>query len=227
MGKLLIRLAGPMQSWGIQSRFTERDTGTEPSKSGVVGLLCAAQGLDRIQSDEFLARFNQANVRMGVPVDREGIVRYDFHTAGKDGHSRADGTIERKNGIVSRRYYLADALFLVGLQSDDLALLEYLQAALHNPVWSLYLGRKAFVLGEPVWLKDGLKAGMSLEDALTNYPYLGRPTKQERLRMVIEDPENGAVVRPDQPLSFAERRFAPRKLTSTFVPTPAPLAEAT
>ncbi len=45
MSTLLLRLAGPMQSWGTQSRFTERDTGREPSKSGVVGLLAAAVGL--------------------------------------------------------------------------------------------------------------------------------------------------------------------------------------
>ena len=47
MGVLLLRLAGPMQSWGTQSRFTVRDTGREPSKSGVVGLLCAAVGVPR------------------------------------------------------------------------------------------------------------------------------------------------------------------------------------
>ena len=42
MSVLLLRLAGPMQAWGTQSRFTVRDTGLEPSKSGVIGLLCAA-----------------------------------------------------------------------------------------------------------------------------------------------------------------------------------------
>jgi len=42
MPTLLLRLAGPMQSWGLSSRFTIRDTSLEPSKSGVLGLLCAA-----------------------------------------------------------------------------------------------------------------------------------------------------------------------------------------
>ncbi|MCC6935346.1 MAG: CRISPR-associated protein Cas5, partial [Thermomicrobiales bacterium] len=27
---LLLRLTGPMQAWGTQSRFTHRDTGLEP-----------------------------------------------------------------------------------------------------------------------------------------------------------------------------------------------------
>ena len=31
MSVLLLRLAGPMQSWGTRSRFSNRDTGLEPS----------------------------------------------------------------------------------------------------------------------------------------------------------------------------------------------------
>ena len=44
MPTLLLRFIGPMQSWGTTSRFDQRDTGKEPSKSGVVGLLAAAMG---------------------------------------------------------------------------------------------------------------------------------------------------------------------------------------
>ncbi|RLI63234.1 MAG: type I-E CRISPR-associated protein Cas5/CasD, partial [Promethearchaeia archaeon] len=29
-----MRLEGPLQSWGLESRWDMRDTGTEPSKSG-------------------------------------------------------------------------------------------------------------------------------------------------------------------------------------------------
>ncbi len=47
MSVLLLRLAGPLQSWGTQSRFRVRDTGREPSKSGVIGLLCTALGRPR------------------------------------------------------------------------------------------------------------------------------------------------------------------------------------
>ena len=47
MSVLLMRLAGPMQSWGTRSRFSNRDTGLEPSRSGVIGLLCAALGRPR------------------------------------------------------------------------------------------------------------------------------------------------------------------------------------
>lgn len=209
---LLLRLAGPMQAWGVQSRFTERDTLTEPSKSGVVGLLCAAQGLEREQADIFLAGFNQVGCRMGVRVDREGIVRYDWHTAGKDGHRKADGKIENETGITSRRYYLADACFLIGLAGDDLSLLQRLNYALANPAWPLYLGRKSFVPSEPPYLQSGLKPGMDLETTLRNFKALTSRRASGPVRLVLEDPENGYIVRPDQPLSFAQRRFAPRRL---------------
>ena len=51
MPTLLLRLVGPMQSWGTTSRFDQRDTGKEPSKSGIVGLLAAAMGIDTAKVD--------------------------------------------------------------------------------------------------------------------------------------------------------------------------------
>jgi len=213
MNTLLLRLSGAMQSWGIQSDFTDRDTGLEPSKSGVLGLVCAAMGIDR-ENDATLAEL--AVLKMGVRIDRRGWVKTDYHTAGKSGFLRSDGNIERKDLIPSRRKYLSDALFLVGLESADLKLLERIHAALKNPVWPLFLGRKAFVPGEPVWLEDGLKPGLELEQALTTYRYLSERAAPERLRLVLED-LNGATVRSDQPLSFGARRFAQRRLRVGFM----------
>ena len=216
MSVLLLRLSGPMQSWGVQSRFTVRDTGLEPSKSGVVGLLCAALGRRRYEPVGNLARLT-----MGVRVDQEGMMEHDYHTAGKGGYLKADGTVERKNLIVSTRYYLADARFLIGLEGDDLDLLTRLHDALRDPHWPLYLGRKAFVPGEPVWLADGLRPDEDLEMALRTYPWIGSDIASypDQVRLVSEDPR-GPEVRPDQPVSFAERRFAPRHVITMFIPAP-------
>jgi len=212
---LLLRLMGPMQSWGVSSRFTVRDTGREPSKSGVVGLLAAALGRPRNASIDDLA-----SLRMGVRVDREGRVAMDYHTAKRV--YKASGGI--KETEVSRRYYLADAAFLVGLEGEDLSFLQQLHTALRRPVWPLFLGRKAFVPGCPAWLPDGLRENTSLEKALETYPLLtARPTNGY-LRLVVEDP-NGTVVRPDRPLSFSERRFATRRLRMGFVEAPKTAAE--
>jgi CRISPR system Cascade subunit CasD len=153
---------------------------------------------------------------MAARVDVEGVLRYDYHTA--QNVLKAGGGI--KDTEPSRRYYLADACFLVALAGDNLALLRELQAALHDPVWPLFLGRKAFVPGAPLGLEDGLQPDMASLPLLETYPWLGRDAEKlpERVRLVIDDSQ-GAEVRPDWPLSFAERRFASRRVTTTFILT--------
>ncbi|GAA2344992.1 type I-E CRISPR-associated protein Cas5/CasD [Streptomyces kunmingensis] len=75
---LLVRLAGPLQSWGTGSHFgVRRDTHTRPTKSGVIGLCAAALGLDRSEKLGELAR-----IRFGVRADRPGTPVLDYHTVG-------------------------------------------------------------------------------------------------------------------------------------------------
>lgn len=230
MSTLLLRLAGPMQSWGVQSRFTERDTGLEPSKSGVIGLLCAALGRPRDAQVQDLAELT-----MGVRVDREGLLKVDYHTAGgthrrgeKSGVARADGSGPSKDPVVSRRYYLADADFLVGLEGEDEEVLRRLDASLAQPVWPLYLGRKAFVPGDPVRL--GL-VDLSMEQALLSHPWRVRSRREKAplsLRLLLDAPFGAsAEVRLDVPLSFAERRFTLRYVRTEYIPlTPEMIQEA-
>ena len=127
MATLLLRLAAPMQSWGIDSKFDTRKTNREPTKSGVIGLLAAALGLRR-DADQALERLNQ--LRFAVRVDQEGTLLVDFHTAKSE-----------KTNYVTKRYYLADAIFLVGLESEDRPFLEQLDRALRSPAYPLFLGR--------------------------------------------------------------------------------------
>ena len=72
MAVLLLQLVGPMQSWGFASRFDNRDTGREPTKSGVIGILAAALGLPRTGDISSLA-----GLRMSVRIDSEGLVARD------------------------------------------------------------------------------------------------------------------------------------------------------
>ena len=162
MSTLLLRLAGPMQSWGTQSRFSVRDTGQEPSKSGVVGLVAAALGRPRDQDISDLAA-----LRMGVRVDQEGRVSKDFHTALNV--IRADGS-RSNDAVISNRYYLADANFLVALESGDDTLLDQINHAVANPYWPLCLGRKAFPIGVPVFIPGGFQRNSNLETALSTFP---------------------------------------------------------
>ncbi|MDY6916490.1 MAG: type I-E CRISPR-associated protein Cas5/CasD [Chloroflexota bacterium] len=210
MGVLFLRLCASMQSWGTQSRFTNRDTELEPSKSGVVGLVCAARGIPR---DDLSSLEKLAALKMGVRVDREGVMKHEYHTA-LNVAKAGGGT---KDCEPSHRFYLSDACFLVALQGEA-TLLEGIHYALRRPVWQLYLGRKSFVPGLPIWLEDGLKRDATdLKKALGHYPYLcrERPREEEgrRLRLELEVPfGQGERVKHDQPISFqnGNRRFGLR-----------------
>ena len=209
-----MRLVGPMQSWGTTSRFDERDTQLEPSKSGVVGLLCAALGRDRAEPVDDLAA-----LRMGVRVDREGLLMRDYQTA-TGVLIAADAKPMMDRTVVSPRYYLADAAFLVGMEGADRDLLEQVDAALRAPCWPLALGRKAFAPSLPIWFsaarQDAAVPGLhpaALETALTEQPRIAAPRFEQRgepLRLMLEHSSSGAL-RHDQPIApFAERRFGPR-----------------
>lgn len=215
MATLLMRLQGPLQSWGTTSRFDERDTQLEPSKSGVLGLVCAALGRDRSEPLDDLAA-----LRMGVRCDREGVPMRDYQTA--TGVLIATGKADLRRTVVSPRYYLADAAFLVGLEGEDEKLLVRIHDALRSPVWPLALGRKSFVPGMPVWLVDGLSP-LPLESALASYPRLVSPQwadREQPLRCLLEDEQDGAI-RLDQPVApFAERRFGPRFVKSGVLHAP-------
>lgn len=219
MTTLLLRLAGPMQAWGTESRFDIRDSGAEPSKSGVIGLVAAALGRRREESVDDLA-----SLRLGIRVDREGAAREDFHTVqnvarvpGKEGDAR--------NPVVSRRAYLADADFLIGLHGDP-ELLLMIDRGLARPRWPLFLGRKAFPPAEPVRLPDAPPLGPGLRDetleaALRAIPWRVRAQDRARpaaLRMVIEDLD-GESQRTDQPVgaAFATRRFSPRRTRTNWL----------
>ena len=131
MATLLLRLAAPLQAWGADSKFETRKTAREPTKSGVIGLLAAALGLRRDETEP-LTRL--AQLRFGVRVEREGQLLVDFHMARNE---------EKDRSYVTYRHYLEDAVFLVGLESEDTALLQELAEALTHPVFPLYLGRRA------------------------------------------------------------------------------------
>ncbi len=176
MDTLLLQLVAPMQAWGVQSLHGDRDSGLEPSKSGVIGLVCAALGRDRSADLSDLA-----GLRMGVRVDREGLLCHDFQKAEPlDAQGKISGKV-----TIGSRHYLSDAAFLVALEGPDDAL-EAIQNALKRPFYMLFLGRKAFPPARPVWRADGLRHECGLLEALQAFPPLvaGAP---KRRRVMIEE----------------------------------------
>ena len=178
MATLLLRLAAPLQAWGADSKFETRKTAREPTKSGVIGLLAAALGLRRDETEP-LTRL--AQLRFGVRVEREGQLLVDFHMARNE---------EKDRSYVTYRHYLEDAVFLVGLESEDTALLQELAEALTHPVFPLYLGRRACPPTLPLCL--GIRQG-SLLYILRTEPMQGRKPETGKLRIVADaDPADPA-----------------------------------
>ena len=133
---LVLRLAGPLQSWGSSSRFTRRSTEAFPTKSGIVGLLAAAQGRRRTDPIEDLAE-----LRMAVRIDQPGELLRDFHTAhrGKTAMPLSD------------RFYWSDAVFAAFVEGPD-GLIDALANAIRRPAFPLYLGRRACPPALPLFL---------------------------------------------------------------------------
>lgn len=141
---LLLRLAGPRQCWpAFRARVTE--TGDEPSKSGVVGLLGAALGVDR---GDRVTISRLSALEMAVRVDSEG------------GKRELDGVV-----------CLIAASFLVAI-SGDASLLKEAHAAIQAPRYPLYLGRRGFVPRVPIW-EPGEPVDMGALEALFAAPLAG------------------------------------------------------
>jgi CRISPR system Cascade subunit CasD len=176
---LLLRLEGPLQSWGVRSRWSRRDTGPEPSKSAIIGLLGCAAGILRpdwrsgTEPDRTLEQWDNA-LRFGVRIDRPGTIETDYHTV-QGRFWQADGNMKTASHVsgakpdkaerepphteVTWRDYLHDAAFLVVLAlkpehgPGNRDLLGHLKERLQDPKWPLYLGRKSCVPTRPIFYR--------------------------------------------------------------------------
>jgi len=194
MTVLLLRLAGPMQAWGDSSRFTRRDTRMIPTKSGVLGLLAAAEGRRRTDPIEDLA-----GLRFGVRVDQPGQLQRDFQVAVNTdtGHSMP----------LSYRYYVADAVFLAGVEGDR-SLLEGLATAVQDPRFPLYLGRRSCpTTGQLLvdLVESDLDEALSAQSWLASPWYRRRQPEKVDLELYVDalpDDEDPQETRRDVPLSY-------------------------
>lgn len=190
---LLIRLDGPLQSWGVASRYARRETLDHPSKSGVIGICAAALGRRRGESIADLAA-----LRFGVLVVDQGRVIEDYHTVSNTIRSSRAHRVDLSPEAVMRpwsvaelkraprvpragdvdgaakhteltwRLYLADAMFVAGLEGPP-GLLGEIRDRLERPVFPLALGRASCLPAAPLAFterEDGGVLGIPLRDAL-------------------------------------------------------------
>ena len=220
---LALRLFGPMQSWGTESRFNRRDTALLPSKSALAGLICAALGAPRGSRREAAAlRALQAMPLLAVAVPRflpghggaqgnaaargRPLIRRrleDFHTV--LGTKTAEGK-KRADAVLTSRQYLQDAAYLA-LLSGPASELQGMAEALRNPVWGLWLGRKSCIPSRPVF------GGLFADEAAALAELLPVPLARCAYARETADFAQGTDSLPDQPLCFGvgRRAFALRR----------------
>lgn len=207
MPTLLMRLRAPMMSWGDHSQFGHRDSRREPTKSAVIGLLCAALGRPRWDPVDDLAA-----LKMGVRINKEGILQRDYHTIQDNirDKSKAETTL-------SDRYYVADGDYLVGLEGGA-ELLSQLDVALQTPHWQLYLGRKSFIPSHPI--RVGIvEQPLILALQTAPYEHRGRKDPPHQLRFVVEVAD-GTDIRQDVPLNWQTRSFGRRAVATHYFDLP-------
>lgn len=211
MTGLLLHLSAPLQSWGTDSQWNTRHTHTHPTRSGLIGLLAAAEGLQR---GEPLDRYDV--LEFTIRIDRPGAPLVDFHTVGGGrpreqtppramGGHRAAG----KGTIVSHRHYLTDAAFTVAITSTDPQTLDDLKTALQHPIYTLYLGRRSCPPSSPLLIgthPDPVTALHTSIPLARPKPLTGDSTP---VTFVTERPSATAAradVSPTRPQTFGETR---------------------
>ncbi|CAN5545157.1 type I-E CRISPR-associated protein Cas5/CasD [soil metagenome] len=205
---LVLQLEGPLQSWGFEDRFNRRKTGLLPTKSGILGLCCAALGAGRGSERErvWLPRLNALEcLIIAIPREDWSVRRMeDFHTV--QNTRTADGKI--KDTHITHRTYLNDAGFAV-LLSGAADVLAELTAATQDPVWGIWLGRKACIPSAPIFHSLHADEAAALAALLGDQP-LSAFTRQRDAASFA----SGTDTFNDSPTTFADpRQFAPRRIT--------------
>ncbi len=217
---LALLLDGPMQSWGHSSRFERRTTALHPTRSGVFGMIAAAMGIDKYGADEAaqLQRFADLRVTIATLPRRNRrkqslLIRRleDYHTV--TGIRRASGKVGEDATVQTYRHYLLDGRFAALLEGAA-ALLDEIAAALQNPRWGLWLGRKCCIPATPIvaappsdreraWSALMQRAGYSGQEPLSQFDHV----------VEVAASESGADLIEDTPIGYGRpigERHAPR-----------------
>lgn len=213
---LLLNLEGPMQAWGLACRFDIRSTYVYPTKSGIIGLICAALG-DFRPNRKRLAQLSKLS--MTAYRVKEGTLMEDFHTIGGGYDSvterefivrSAKGRYRTEHGrgeaVITKRRYLCGARYIVDLSGDD-ALIAECGKALENPRATLFLGRKACLPTAPVF------AGVVTEKALKGALKCQGVDKGMRFLTDAAAFTKGDDTLLDVPVDFSTREFAIRRVS--------------
>ncbi len=226
---LAFYLESPMQSWGVASRYQQRATEAFPTKSGILGMLAAAIGIDKETENEADQLAPLASLRFSVFQIKPALVQRltDYHTVGggwKELYDIDPKSIYKlsvpskaKDGamfgtVQTYRTYLTDAQFVAILEGDETVLTQC-QAALLNPVWGIWFGRKCCIPSSPLLPTIGSDKESAVQTLLA---HLAKNSGKEfEINLLtapgqLEQSGEGAGYPSDQPISFKSRTFKSR-----------------
>lgn len=181
MDYLVMRLYAPLSSWGTLAVGEDRPTVNYPTRSAVLGLLGAALGIKRSETQKLKDLAD--SIGMASKTYSEGTILRDYHTIQTPTASKGVRFFTRKQElqspkietILSSRDYREDGLWVVAVwikPAIDINNFKYkfdlaqLQQALRYPKFTLYIGRKSCPLSLPlspqVITADNLKSALDI-----------------------------------------------------------------
>ena len=169
---LLIRLEGPLQSWGEVSMDNQRPTSAFPTRSALTGLVASALGWTYADG----ARINQLQdcIDFAVREDRRPVPLREFQSVdlGREAGGWTRWGYEGRGAAgthLLEKGYLADGSFLVAMAAREGPVkLDQLEQALRTPARPLFLGRKSCPPSRA--LLEGRVEGSSARDVLSTVP---------------------------------------------------------
>jgi CRISPR system Cascade subunit CasD len=215
MPALSFYLDAPMQSWGASSKYQYRETNSFPTKSAIIGIIAAAMGIDKHAADEStkLAPLTELLLTV-VKIGKTSSRLTDFHTIGggydKSASLREKMSIPQKASgapfgtVITRRSYLTDAAFIAILEGDS-AILEEASAALLNPKWGVWFGRKNCLPATPLTPTIAGNRSTALAEILEAIPGL-EPLTLDSCEYQEEHPipADGVFYQSDQPVAYGQ-----------------------
>lgn len=212
---LVFALIAPMGAFGELAGHERRGSHLWPGRSAILGLLGAALGIRR---DDREGQAGLDDWRMAISVLGQGRGFEDFHTVQTVPSARIKSPDTRRaalaeltaadNAVITRRDYRTDCAFGVALWGGQG--LPALQAALKQPVFTPYLGRKSCPLSAP--MAPDIVPAPDAVAALAQVKLPGDLSGTVPLLIASDDPLEGArqETRWDVPTDRTAWHFAPR-----------------
>lgn len=210
---LIFTLTAALGSMGAMAGHERRGSSLWPGRSAVLGLVAAASGIRRGGDFSPLGALSLA-----VAIFDEGHALRDYHTyetiptaVVRSPNSRPEALAaagQRSNTSITLRDYRCGSLYGIALWSETADPLEPLRDALLQPVFPLYLGRKACPLAAPTGARvvEAEAADAALQ-GLTLPPWR-RHAVAERL---VRDADAGEIVH-DVPVDRSRWHFSSRSV---------------